>query len=293
MKYKVVLVTVTYKANLTEVAQCLKSIDFYNDIGSELKIVVVDNSPPTESIPIEFQKNFPDVSFVFAPENKGFGYSNNIGASLFDSDYLLFFNNDTELVQPVFTKLIAEMEADSSVGCIGIKQECGNPSFFRRPEAFVPYWRMKKDIKNDRYNNREYFMPGAFMFFRTACFFEIGKFDENIFMYYEEPDICNRVQAYNYKVNYNKALTFNHKTGSRHSFSKQTYQVMLTSYFYYMKKYKYDTLVFRDLKSQILMMLFKGIILAFSFQFNVAIQLFRGAIIYLKALNDFLKKNKK
>lgn len=102
MKYKVVLVTVTYKANLTEVAQCLKSIDFYNDIGSELKIVVVDNSPPTESIPIEFQKNFPDVSFVFAPENKGFGYSNNIGASLFDSDYLLFFNNDTEFGSACF-----------------------------------------------------------------------------------------------------------------------------------------------------------------------------------------------
>lgn len=290
MKCKILIVTVTYRPNLKELSQCLDSIERYNDIGNELKVVVVDNSPKDESIPMDFQKTFPTVTFAFAPENKGFGYSNNIGASLFDSDYLLFFNNDTELVQPIFKKLLEEMNENSSIGCIGIKQAFGKPSFFRRPESKIPYCKMKLDIKNDRYNNCDYFIPGAFMLFRTSCFYKIGKFDEKIFMYYEEPDICNRVLAQGLEVIYNKHLLFNHKTGARHSFSKSTYQIMLNSYFYYMRKYKYEALVCSDMTNQIFMMMLKGVVLSFTLKFSIAIQLFKGAVLYIKALNNFKKQ---
>src|SRR5690606_20305119 len=60
-----------------------------------------------------------------------------------------------------------------------------------------------------KYNNRKknYNKPitvnwviGSFLFFRTDAFNRIGGFDTNIFLYFEEMDICHRLDQQQYKT---------------------------------------------------------------------------------------------
>lgn len=290
MKYKLSIITVTYKPDHIVLTQCIDSILKYNDIGDLLQIIIVDNSPTNESIIPSFQKKYKNIVFIPAPENKGFGYSNNIGVKASNSDYILIFNNDTEIIEPIFSRLIRKLEKNPLIGCIGIKQAYGYPSFFKRPESKISYIKMKRDIANGKYNNHDYFIPGAFMFMKTSVFIEAGMFDENIFMYHEDPDLCKRILNKGYEIIYDSQISFFHKTGQRHSFSDKTYKISLESYIYYMEKYNYNHLIKPNLLKTIRFMKIKGLVFLLLFKKNIAFQLFKGASIHKSALDNYLKK---
>lgn len=291
MKYRLLVVTVTYKPNEEELMLCLDSLLKYNDLGDGMKVVVVDNSPTDESIIERFSSRYPYVVFIGAHENKGFGYSNNIGARAFDSEYVLFFNNDTELIEPVFSRLVFKFESSPKLGCVGIKQAKGCPSFFKRRESQLGYLNMKRKIKYDQFDNINFFISGAFMFMRREAFEKAGMFDENIFMYGEESDLSNRLLRAGYDIQYEPSLQFWHKTGKRHSFSLKSYEMQMKSYLYYMNKYGYNELVLSGLRSQISFMRAKAFCFMLFMKKETAKQLFDAVRFYM-GIYKKLKDNK-
>ncbi len=56
-------------------------------------------------------------------------------------------------------------------------------------------------------------VPGAFALIRHALFTQLGGFDERYFLYYEEVDLCQRVQAAGLQVMYWPALRVRHIGG--------------------------------------------------------------------------------
>jgi GT2 family glycosyltransferase len=56
-------------------------------------------------------------------------------------------------------------------------------------------------------------ITGCFMFFPSAVFWEVGGFDLNIFLYYEEIDICTRLRRKGYKSIYYPQVSFQHSQG--------------------------------------------------------------------------------
>ncbi len=288
MKSKLILVTVTYCPDSIELKQCLYSIFKYNDIGDRLKVIVVDNSPVDQSIIPSFSKQFNTVQFISAPENKGFGYSNNLGANSVDSDYILFFNNDTELIQPIFKELIQRMNADSSVGCSSIKQADNSQSFFEFPECSLTYFSKRIRQKFDLYNESDFYLSGAFMFFRRDAFKQCGQFDEGLFMYCEEPDICNRLKRCGYHLAYHKDLSFVHKIGNRHVHSPQTYEQNAISLTYYLKKYHLEHLAKRILFSNVIRWEIKSFIYSVLNEKAIARNIRYGIKVYKQNLNGFL-----
>ena len=57
------------------------------------------------------------------------------------------------------------------------------------------------------------FIQGCFMFFPAHIFSLIGGFDTNIFLYYEEMDICYRLSKINYTSELVPETSFNHLHG--------------------------------------------------------------------------------
>ena len=171
------------------------------------------------------------VIYIQNPSNPGFGASNNRGFLYQDADYVLFINNDVEFTEPVFQKIIREMETDNSIGCIGIHQTGGAPSFFVKMTA-------PKGCQMKKIDERFHFISGAFMFFRSDVFKRIGMFDENIFMYLEEFDVSERILCAGYKTIYYDCLSFWHKVKNRKIQNEYLWKIGTESFCYVCKKYK-------------------------------------------------------
>lgn len=235
MKQKVMLsvVTVTYRPDLTELKLFIDSFYRYNDLGTGAHLVIVDNSPMDSWDTSVVLAEFPNITLIPNPSNPGFGTSNNLGFEYYQSEYVLFINNDVEFLEPVFKKIIMEFEKDQTIGCIGIHQEGGVPSFF--PKMTCP-----KGISATTFNDKFHFISGAFMFFKSSTFIECGKFDPKLFMYFEEFDVSERLISCNYKTVYCDKYRFLHKAGYRTIQNEFAAQKGSDSFCYICKKYKLD-----------------------------------------------------
>lgn len=239
MKYKLLVVTVTYKPKISELYDFIDSFERYNDLGDAVKLVIVDNSPASFLNVSEIQAKYSDVTIIEEPGNPGFGASNNIGFELFRSEYVLFMNNDTEFIEPVFSKCISIFKQNSNVGCIGIKQ-IGSLSFFYRSESSLKKKELKKRLKVGLFDPVNFFLSGAFLLLRSSVFIEVGKFDPRFFMYCEESDLINRLVKNGNEVIYVPTISFKHKIRNRKKLDEYlTGTILSHSYCYYLKKYNY------------------------------------------------------
>lgn len=59
-------------------------------------------------------------------------------------------------------------------------------------------------------------------------------------MYYEEPDISNRLQRAGYKIKYDNSKIYYHLVGDRVGWSESAFNRDMESLLYYLKKYNID-----------------------------------------------------
>lgn len=230
-KVKLSVVTVTYKPAIEELILFIDSFYKYNDLGDEAKLIIVDNSPIDSWNKNVIINKYKDVILIENPSNPGFGASNNMGFHKLICEYVLFINNDVEFTESVFSKIIKRINENPRIGCAGIHQLGGAPSFFKKFDS-------PSNISNKVFNDKYHFISGAFMFFKSNIFEECGCFDKNIFMYLEEYDISRRLIEKGYVTIYIPNISFLHKVGERKTEKKENNIYGIDSYYYICKKYK-------------------------------------------------------
>lgn len=195
---KLSVIIVTYQV-IDIVRDCLDSIKKFNDIGDELEVIVSDNSEDNtlaDTIRAEY-----DWVKVIKNENKGFGAGNNRGYEISSGKYLLFLNPDTILVEPVFQFAVDKFENDEDLALFGVqligKNNERKYSFFGLDRyAILPAIWVRWCQLTEHYADGKMFIGGAVLFVRREAFVQAGLFDENIFMYKEEPDLIKRIKLY-------------------------------------------------------------------------------------------------
>ncbi|MHA6509044.1 glycosyltransferase family 2 protein [Tessaracoccus sp. Y1736] len=195
-----VIIVAYYGADLVQA--CIESVLQYSPARDLLEIVVVDNSPRDEVITalgVKFLDTKPVVRFV-SNENRGFGHGNNVGASVSASEYLLFLNPDTELVEPVLDFASHAFDQDPRLGCFGMQlvdRDGGKlmSFFWIDANGFAANLLIRIANRYGLFAANRMFTSGANLFVRRCVFMEVGGFDENIFMYNEEPDLFRRISG--------------------------------------------------------------------------------------------------
>ena len=220
-------------------ADCLRSVSQMT--YPNYRIVVVDNGSVDDTV--EFiQREFPEVTLIKNPYNRGFASGSNTGilfALAHEADYILLLNNDTTVYPDFLEKLIAVAQALPNAGILmpQIIEDRKDKVWFTGSQK---HWLTLDATDFGRYGpcqivneeiKRVDYVFGTAMMIRRAVIEDIGLLDESFFMYYEDMDFCLRAQSAGYGIYYVGT------TAVRHRISASTSTEERLPFRYYHKAY--------------------------------------------------------
>lgn len=192
--------------------ECVSSVIEKTSNSINYQIVVVDNCSEKDDF-LQLQNfinniSFPNLKLVRSHINTGFGAGNMIGYQHINAKNVAFINNDTLFLNDCLFQLKTALEQDDSIAIVGGQsyKETGE-----RMVAFDHFTSIKRELFGrdflEKTNPKKYpkrkaaysnpvkvnYVQGSFMLAKTAFFNEVGGFDTNIFLYYEETDLCKRL----------------------------------------------------------------------------------------------------
>lgn len=233
------------------VGNCIKSLYEFNDIGDELEIIVVDNSPSGDPTYDYIRVNFPKVTLVRNELNGGFGQGNNLGVKHSNGQYIAFINPDIIFIEPLFRTAINEFINHQSTEVIGfLLQDLSGRnvmSYEFLPECITIYshaYFYIPLIKYAKLSLKNIYPCGADMFITKQAFLNAGGFDENYFLNYEEADLIRRLKKRNVKILNKKII---HLIGHSKTILSENIDNYLKSERYYFKKYCLDYVAYRKM----------------------------------------------
>ena len=173
MSVKDITIIITSFKSDEKVINCLNSID------KQCKVIIVENSNNLE-FKKNFEQKFDNVECILTGENLGYGKANNIGLKKIKTKYALILNPDTVLGK---TALENFFEATILM-----------PDFaIMAPSEQAEKEEVKDNDIQDSSPKLVKNVKGFAMLLNLSEFNEIGFFDENFFLYFEDIDLCRRL----------------------------------------------------------------------------------------------------
>jgi len=166
---------------------------------------------------------------VESPENLGFAKANNLGSEKAQGDFLVFLNPDTILTEASFEKMLRFLDSHSDVGLIGPRFRYENGDFqistglFPKILSEFKMSRLVRKVKKRTFreklvsqfetNKDVNWVTGACLMLRRSLFEQINGFDDKFFMFFEDADLCKRVQESGLRVVYFPETEIVHQRG--------------------------------------------------------------------------------
>lgn len=187
-------------------AKCIASLYENNDYPEFEVIVVENNSEEQETFSLyeELKSKFENLKVVSYEGGFNFSKICNFGAACATGDLLLFLNNDTEAINADWlSKLVSQIQRED-VGAVGAKLLYADGTIQHNGIVFPRCHPMHVDRLRPSDTNG-YFgflqfahersaVTGACLLVRKAGFDQIGGFDEQFVVCYNDVDLCLRIR---------------------------------------------------------------------------------------------------
>ena len=221
MSIKDITIVITSFKSENKIKECLNSID------KHCKIINVENSNNVD-YKSQIENEFKNVKCILTGENLGYGKANNIGLKEVKTKYALILNPDTKLYPETLNSFISLANDIKDFAIIG-------PGIVEGDDLH------KIAIKQEAKETNT--VKGYAMLMNLSQFEDIGFFDENIFFFLEEIDLCKRLKRKNKIIYYSPNTKVHHEGGKSHD-NSYNYEMELSrnwhwmwSTFYYNKKH--------------------------------------------------------
>ncbi|MGL4865911.1 MAG: glycosyltransferase [Cetobacterium sp.] len=187
----------------------------------DYRILIITNVETNSWLNLKkFSTENNEIEVLVQQKNTGFGISNNLGLTNTSSEYICFINPDIEFIENMdifFKESMQELEENSDVGII-------SPNLLNLDNTQQVFWgklpgslRKRKDYYS-KYTNIKYieysWIIGAFYLVKRKKIPNKIPFDENIFMYAEDLDLCLRYRKEKLKILVNNKYNVIHYGGS-------------------------------------------------------------------------------
>lgn len=264
------------------ITACVNSIK--DLITYPYEIIVVNNSG-------EDLSHLREQAVILPSANLGFSHANNLGVKHSKGEYLLFLNADTVIRNDFMERLINDVK-DMDFGAIGLKMYNEDGTFqlsFWEENTFKNERHNKKAEKKFKERDTEYindvekmhssisevdWVSGAAMVIRRAEYDAVSGFDEDYFLFYEDADICKRLNEAGHNIYFYPHSDIIHYKGENVNpdFSSSTYFYSKQSQLLYYKKYN-------NLTDRILLRTY--LILRFGFKYLTSFKKINSNILLL------------
>ncbi|WP_034641699.1 glycosyltransferase family 2 protein [Desulfovibrio inopinatus] len=211
-------------------SSCLEAV-FAHPPHSDFTVVIVDNASSDGSTEM-IQQRFPHVVLLKNTMNMGFAAACNQAFSAVDCQFYFLLNPDARVMPGSFDACLRLLETEPSCAMVGGRIE--NPSGTLEPSARAfptPFTffltlsglaaRFPRTLgKHDRLGmahdaaQRVDWVPGTFACIRSQALERVGTFDERFFLYYEETDLCRRMNYVGLEVWFLPEATVVHEGGA-------------------------------------------------------------------------------
>ena len=205
MSERVTVVIVTFNSEKV-VGDCIRSLD------EATKIIVVDNgsSDNTKKIVSEFKS----VNLITTNKNLGYGSAANLGFSKARTEFAMLINPDIRFRQNTIYNLVQAADRYNDAGILAPKIWANKKVQFGQRTFGRPLKQVGKvGACLPQGDCCTIFLIGAALFFPLKKFNQIGGFDENIFLFYEDDDICLRMSLAGFSLIHVDSAHADHKCG--------------------------------------------------------------------------------
>ena len=242
------------------VKNCIKSV-LESNFNLPYEIIVVDNAS-NDGIATLMKEKFPQVKFITSQKNIGMGGGNNIGIKQSTGKYVLILNPDIHVFPDSIQKLHDYIKERDEIGLISPKLLNPDRSLqhtcYRWHNLLTPIYRRtffskfkfaKRDISRfimedwDHLDTLEVdWIQGSCLLIPKHVLDKAGLFDEQYFMYFEDTDLCRRINKAGYKNSYHphsEVIHFHRRQSADGNilFNKMT-RTHIISWLKYMRKWK-------------------------------------------------------
>ena len=261
----------TYQTRKETIYNCLKSIN------KNIKIVIVENSKKL-IFDTEIQKKFPKVKIYCSGKNLGYGAGNNFGIKLINTKYVFILNPDTICDYNLFNNLSSVINSAknfSIIGCQYTDDKINMPAGFfnyKRNQIFKKKFLEKKNTES---LTKVEWVKGCSMILNISKFKNKKIFDEKIFLYFEELDLCKSIvnkngEIYTSNLLKIKHLGFKSSLGNNLKTKKNIEKLrewhwMWSTFYFYKKNYSYLYAVYK-IFGKFIKSIFKIIFFQLTFQ---------------------------
>ena len=176
--------------------RCLKAIALNLAQDTQVEIILVNDCSSDRTQ--EVLEPITAVNLINSPQNQGFIYSCNQGASVAKGKYLYFLNNDTEIKPDCIESLVAVFESGDRIGAVGSKlvypqgslqeaggiiwQDASGWNYGRQDNPHAPEYNYLRPVD---------YCSGASLMVLREVFEQLEGFERNFApAYYEDTDLC-------------------------------------------------------------------------------------------------------
>ena len=181
---------------LSYTLRCLKAIALNLAEDTQVEIILVNDCSSDRTQ--EVLEPITAVNLINSPQNQGFIYSCNQGASVAKGKYLYFLNNDTEIKPDCIESLVAVFESGERIGAVGSKlvypqgslqeaggiiwQEASGWNYGRQDNPYAPEYNYLRPVD---------YCSGASLMVLREVFERLEGFERDFApAYYEDTDLC-------------------------------------------------------------------------------------------------------